>query len=102
MEEDLDAFRQDGPLLGEFEIAKTQEETLFNADALIVCTEWRMFKSPDFLMLSRTLRQKAVFDGRNLYDPALLADYGLVYEGIGRRAEPADQGLSVEQMRLAS
>lgn len=102
MEEDLATFRQDGPLLGEFEIAKTQEETLFNADALIVCTEWRMFKSPDFLMLSRTLRQKAVFDGRNLYDPALLADYGLIYEGIGRRAEPADQGMSVEQMRLAS
>ena len=102
MEEDLAIFRQDGPLLGEFEIAKTQEETLFNADALIVCTEWRMFKSPDFLMLSRTLRQKAVFDGRNLYDPALLADYGLIYEGVGRRAEPADQGMPVEQMRLAS
>lgn len=102
MEEDLATFRQDGPLLGHFEIAKTQEETLFNADALIVCTEWRMFKSPDFLMLSRTLRQKAVFDGRNLYDPALLADYGLIYEGVGRRAEPEDQGMPVEQMRLAS
>ncbi|HEX4917874.1 MAG TPA: UDP binding domain-containing protein, partial [Limnobacter sp.] len=102
MEEDLAQFRQDGPLLGHFEVVKSQDETLFNADALIVCTEWRMFKSPDFLTLSRTLRHKAVFDGRNLYDPALLADYGLVYEGIGRRAEPADQGLTVEQMRLAS
>ena len=102
MDEDLANFRQDGPLLGHFEIVKTQEDTLINADALIVCTEWRMFKSPDFLMLSRTLREKAVFDGRNLYDPALLADYGLIYEGVGRRAEPADQGIPVEQMRLAS
>lgn len=102
MEEDLAEFRQDGPVLGHFEIAKSQEETLFNADALIVCTEWRMFKSPDFLMLSRTLRRKAVFDGRNLYDPVLLADYGLIYEGVGRRAEPADQGMPVEQIRLAS
>ncbi|HEX4856410.1 MAG TPA: UDP-glucose/GDP-mannose dehydrogenase family protein, partial [Limnobacter sp.] len=100
--EDLAQFRQDGPLLGHFEVVKSQDETLFNADALIVCTEWRMFKSPDFLMLSRMLKQKAVFDGRNLYDPALLADYGLVYEGVGRRAEPMDFSEPVQQMRLAS
>ncbi|WP_370260967.1 UDP-glucose/GDP-mannose dehydrogenase family protein [Limnobacter sp.] len=102
MRDDLAEFRQDGPLLGHFEVMNSQDDTLLNADALIVCTEWRMFKSPDFLMLSRTLKHKAVFDGRNLYDPALLADYGLVYEGIGRRAEPPGQGLTVEQMRLAS
>lgn len=102
MEDDLANFSADGPLLGRFEISPSQEDTLINADALIVCTEWRMFRSPDFLMLSRMLKQKAVFDGRNLYDPALLADYGLVYEGVGRRAEPADLEEPVQQMRLAS
>jgi UDPglucose 6-dehydrogenase len=99
---DLAQFRQDGPVLGRFEIVDHQDDTLTNADALIVCTEWRMFKSPDFNLLANTLKRKAVFDGRNLYDPALLADYGLIYEGIGRRNTPLIEGLPVEQIRMAS
>ena len=55
------------------------------ADALIVVTEWKEFRSPDFGDLKRRLKQPVVFDGRNLYDPAVLAAEGFEGEGIGRR-----------------
>ena len=55
-----------------------------NADALIVVTEWRQFKQPDFRRLSKQLRSKTIFDGRNIYNPARCTDYGLNYIGIGR------------------
>lgn len=54
------------------------------ADALIVVTEWREFRQPDFPRLSKSLKSKLIFDGRNIYNPARVADYGLIYEGIGR------------------
>ena len=55
-----------------------------NADALIVVTEWRQFKQPDFRRPSKQLRSKTIFDGRNIYNPARCTDYGLSYIGIGR------------------
>jgi UDPglucose 6-dehydrogenase len=55
-----------------------------NADALIVVTEWRQFKQPDFRRLNNQLRSKTIFDGRNIYNPQRCADYGLNYIGIGR------------------
>jgi UDPglucose 6-dehydrogenase len=54
------------------------------ADALAVVTEWLEFRSPDFDWLSRTLRARAIFDGRNLYEPAQVRAAGLHYFGIGR------------------
>ncbi len=63
------------------ESARTAVET---ADALAVVTEWLEFRSPDFDWLARTLRHRAVFDGRNLYDPVTVARAGLRYFGIGR------------------
>ncbi|MCX7900917.1 MAG: UDP-glucose/GDP-mannose dehydrogenase family protein [Burkholderiaceae bacterium] len=54
------------------------------ADALAVITEWLEFRSPDFEWLAQTLRARAVFDGRNLYDPAMVRAAGLSYFGIGR------------------
>ena len=54
------------------------------ADALLVITEWQEFRSPDFAELRHRLRQPLVFDGRNLYDPALVRAAGLEYFGIGR------------------
>ena len=54
------------------------------ADALVVVTEWQEFRSPDFGELKRRLKQPLVFDGRNLYDPALARAAGLEYFGIGR------------------
>ena len=47
-------------------------------------TEWQEFRSPDFAELRRLLKQPLVFDGRNLYDPALVRAAGLEYFGIGR------------------
>lgn len=55
-----------------------------DADALIVVTEWREFRQPDFRRLGKTLKSGIIFDGRNIYNPARVADYGLQYEGIGR------------------
>jgi UDPglucose 6-dehydrogenase len=60
-------------------------QVLEEADALIIVTEWKEFRSPDFGEIKRLLRQPLVFDGRNLYDPSLLRDAGLEYHSIGRR-----------------
>jgi UDPglucose 6-dehydrogenase len=54
------------------------------ADALVVVTEWKEFRSPDFDGLRRKLRTPLVFDGRNVYDPAIVRAAGLEYHGIGR------------------
>ena len=57
---------------------------LQGADALVVITEWKQFRSPDFAKLKAALKDAAVFDGRNLYDPAEIEAAGLAYYGIGR------------------
>ena len=59
------------------------------ADVLVLVTEWKEFRAPDFGALAATLRDKAVFDGRNIYDPAEVAAAGLSYEGIGRVSRKA-------------
>lgn len=64
--------------------AKDPYEATEGADALIVVTEWRQFRQPDFRRLSRQLTEKVIFDGRNIYNPDRVADYGLRYVGIGR------------------
>jgi len=58
--------------------------TLQGADALLILTEWREFKSPDFEQIKSLLKQPIVFDGRNLYEPALMKELGFEYQGIGR------------------
>jgi UDPglucose 6-dehydrogenase len=55
------------------------------AAALIVVTEWREFRSPDFAALRAAMREPVLIDGRNLYEPALLERFGFEYAGIGRR-----------------
>lgn len=55
-----------------------------NADALVVATDWREFKSPDFAVLKEKLRNPVIFDGRNLYDPQRMQTLGFRYFGIGR------------------
>jgi UDPglucose 6-dehydrogenase len=66
------------------ELAESAEAALDGADVLAVITEWLEFRSPDFGRLARTLKAKAIFDGRNLYDPATVRAAGLKYFGIGR------------------
>jgi len=60
------------------------EETWHGADALAIVTEWREFRSPDFVKLKATLRKPVIFDGRNLYDPKLLKHQGIRYFAVGR------------------
>jgi UDPglucose 6-dehydrogenase len=57
---------------------------LEQADALAIVTEWNEFRNPDFDIMLRLLRQPVIFDGRNLYDPAQMAELGFTYHGIGR------------------
>jgi UDPglucose 6-dehydrogenase len=59
-------------------------EALQGADVLAVVTEWKAFRSPDFQRIGSMLSEPAIFDGRNLYDPAAVEDAGLAYYGIGR------------------
>ena len=62
------------------------EAALEGADALVIVTEWKEFRSPDFAHLAATLRQPVVFDGRNLFEPADMQALGLEYHAIGRGA----------------
>ena len=69
---------------GGVEFVRSAREALAGADALAVVTEWLEFRSPDFAELAKALKDKVVFDGRNLYDPAAVRAAGLTYYGIGR------------------
>jgi len=59
---------------------------LQGADALAIVTEWKQFRVPDFDRIAQALHDRIVFDGRNLYDPVVVARHGLTYESIGRPA----------------
>ncbi|MFO1219235.1 MAG: UDP-glucose/GDP-mannose dehydrogenase family protein [Burkholderiaceae bacterium] len=65
--------------------AESPMQALEGADALIIVTEWKAFRSPDFARVRALLREPVVFDGRNLFDPALLREQGIDYRPIGRR-----------------
>lgn len=62
----------------------TKEAALHGADALIIVTEWKSFRVPDFEIMKSELKDRVIFDGRNLYDPNRVEDMGLAYYGIGR------------------
>jgi len=59
-------------------------EAVENADALLVATEWSVFRTPEFETLSRKMKAKVIFDGRNLYDPAKMKELGFYYNSVGR------------------
>jgi UDPglucose 6-dehydrogenase len=67
-------------------VCDSTEDTLDGADALIIVTEWKQFRAPDFGILKARLRQPVIFDGRNLYDPDTMDMQGITYYGIGRGA----------------
>ncbi len=69
-----------------FELCKEPLSAADGSDALIVVTEWREFRSPDFAELTKLLKQPVILDGRNLYEPSLMAEWGFEYTGIGRAA----------------
>jgi UDPglucose 6-dehydrogenase len=67
-----------------FVLAKNAYEAAQGADALAIVTEWPEFRSPDFERLRQILKAPLIFDGRNLYDPAMVSRFGLTYYAIGR------------------
>ena len=71
-------------LLDQLELVSDSQDALRGSDALIIVTEWKQFRSPDFHHMKRELKLGMIFDGRNLYDPLYLQDFGLEYYGVGR------------------
>jgi len=69
----------------------TKEAALRNADALVICTEWRNFRAPDFDEIKQALSKPVIFDGRNLFEPSRMEEKGFSYYAIGR-------GKSVQQL----
>lgn len=67
--------------------ADNMYDALSGADALIVVTEWAEFKIPKFTFIEKALKNKIVFDGRNIYNPEQMKEFGYVYYGIGRKKE---------------
>jgi UDPglucose 6-dehydrogenase len=67
-----------------FALAKNAYQAAEGADALAIVTEWQEFRSPDFERLREILKTPVIFDGRNLYDPAMVSRFGLSYYAIGR------------------
>jgi len=66
-----------------------QYKAMENADALLLVTEWKTFRQPDFNLMADTMKNRIIFDGRNQYDPEELLEAGFEYHGIGReRFEP--------------
>lgn len=65
-------------------VEKKMYDGLDDADGLIICTEWREFRNPDFERMGALMKQKKIFDGRNLYEPKTLVNHGFNYFSIGR------------------
>jgi UDPglucose 6-dehydrogenase len=66
--------------------------TLEGADGLVIVTEWQEFRHPDFKVMHRLLREPVVFDGRNLYEPKVMAEHGFTYFSIGRKLVQGEKG----------
>ncbi|MCZ2459868.1 MAG: UDP-glucose/GDP-mannose dehydrogenase family protein [Chitinophagales bacterium] len=82
---DPEAMKNVKTKLGDkIEYATSQYECLTGADALIIATEWNEFRNPDFQRMAGSLKNKVIFDGRNLFDLDDMREYGFHYESIGR------------------
>jgi UDPglucose 6-dehydrogenase len=86
----MDAARRELPRewqeSGKLEFADHQYDACHDVDALILATEWKPFRHPDFDAMKKKMKQPVVFDGRNQYDPEQLTKLGFSYIGIGRQA----------------
>jgi UDPglucose 6-dehydrogenase len=70
--------------LARIEFKDAPMDALTGAEALLIVTEWKAFRSPDFEQIKARLKHPVVIDGRNLYEPALMTGQGIEYHGIGR------------------
>ena len=75
-------------------MCETKEAALKGADALIICTEWKHFWAPEFDGMHAQLADRAIFDGRNIYDPEKMEQLGFAYYGIGRGLSCAESEIS--------
>jgi len=80
--EAISAARQ--ALNGRIETGDNGYDILDGADALVICTDWQEFRTPDFELIVQKLHQPIIFDGRNLYDPKYVKKQGIEYYSIGR------------------
>ncbi len=84
---DPEAMKNVRKLIGDkINYANSEYEALENADALVICTEWGIFRNPDFNRVSELLKDKVIFDGRNLFDLEEMSEKGYFYASIGRNA----------------
>ena len=82
---DPEAINNVRNLLGDkISYAENQYDCLEGADALIICTEWNEFRTPNFLKIVTGLKNKVIFDGRNLFETKAIKELGFYYESIGR------------------
>ncbi|PCI94184.1 MAG: UDP-glucose 6-dehydrogenase [Flavobacteriales bacterium] len=82
---DPEAMSNVKELLGDkIKFALSKEEAVKGSDALVIATEWQIFRSPDFNKLAEMMNQKVIFDGRNLYDLEEMKAFGFYYSSIGR------------------
>ena len=70
--------------LARIRFASSPMDTLTGAEALVIVTEWKAFRSPDFERIKSSLKNAVIFDGRNLFEPEVMAEAGFEYHGIGR------------------
>ena len=80
----MDNFSDFCDVSDQISFGDTQYEILLGADALLILTEWNIFRRPDFASLAERMREKVIFDGRNVFDPSTVRDLGFVYFGVGR------------------
>ncbi|MCH8500026.1 MAG: UDP-glucose/GDP-mannose dehydrogenase family protein [Marinobacter sp.] len=92
---DPEAMEETQRIYGEqpgLQLCGTKEQALKGADVLVICTEWKEFRSPDFDAIKAALSEAVIFDGRNLYEPEVVARHGLMYYAIGRGHNQFSQG----------
>ena len=90
---DPEAIKEARKIFGDrIRFSKHQYEILAGADALVVITDWSEYRNPDFERIKESLAQPLIIDGRNLYNPARLAELGITYRGLGRSAVRSSGG----------
>ena len=83
---DPEAMENVRNLIGDkIELCQDEYDAIEGADALLIMTEWPIFRTPDFEKLAKSLKNKVIFDGRNLYEPNQIEELGFKYYSIGRR-----------------
>ncbi|HEV8287102.1 MAG TPA: UDP-glucose/GDP-mannose dehydrogenase family protein [Chitinophagaceae bacterium] len=88
---DPEAMKNSKKLLGnKIKFSDGQYDAIKDCDALVIATEWSEFRTPDFEKMSSFMKNKVIFDGRNVYEPVRLRELGFYYESIGRKVVSGD------------